>query len=429
MSPLREVFATPSRSVLAVSLLLAACGGGEQGTIAHSTAPVEPAVRDSAGITIYELPADVLERAPLVTMDAEPIAVIGSDRPEEDVSKVDYLVFLSDHRTVAFDGAEGNLMLFGADGRIIRRIGRRGEGPGEFAGVSYFVVLAGDTVVVSDQGSSRVSVIGPDSGVVRSFAAPLNGRGSGHAAATRLVDGRWVLVPEGYSLDPRAGPGRPLYPILAMAESAGIEGHRDTLGQVEGIEIASSQFRSSSGKMVTTVGIARFTPLPYVWPVGEGFAVLPGDQYLIRIFGNDGRLRSLVRVLRSRPPVSPEMLEAAIQEDLRRARAAGSELPQDRLAQYEEQLRAGAVPDSLPAFGLALPAGDLLWVSDYPDPSLEQVGYTAVGATGRIIGRLSLSRSARPVAFGADRIALRTEDEDGIRRYELHKLHFAAASP
>ena len=62
--------------------------------------------------------------------------------------------------------------VFDPDGRLIRVIGRLGEGPGEFTHVNHIVVGPGDTLYVYDHPQLRRSVFDPDHEFVRKEPIP-----------------------------------------------------------------------------------------------------------------------------------------------------------------------------------------------------------------------------------------------------------------
>ncbi len=413
---------TPARRLLSLLLLAGCSGADDASTSARSSTPIEPTAHDSAGVTVYELPADALERAPLVTMDARTIGTIGSDDPDDDVSRLQYFRFLPDGRVVGFDQRAGSVVVYRPDGAPVRRIGRQGEGPGEFEGADFLVRIADDTLAISDQSNGRVSLVAPDSGVIRSFPARMWSGAAGLAAGARLADGRWAMLPVAYAIDPSATSGRPLYPVLAVAESAGVDGPADTLDFLPGLAAVVTDGGTVGGKHRVSVSLGRFGELPGAQPFAGGFALVPGDAYRILVHGTDGTLRAVIRIDRRRIAVTDSMVEAGIRDDLERLSAPGTELPADRRDEAEKKLRGQPVADSLPPFGRGYSAGELLWLADYPNPTLADQGYTAFDRDGRVVGRLLLPRASRVEAFGVDRIILRTEDDDGIVRFEIHKL-------
>jgi hypothetical protein len=88
-----------------------------------------------------------------------------SDAPALHVGRGDGVAFgwisaatvLTDGTVVAADNLEKVLHIFGSDGTHIRKVGGRGEGPGEFEATSQLIRSGGDTLIVSDQLSHRVS--------------------------------------------------------------------------------------------------------------------------------------------------------------------------------------------------------------------------------------------------------------------------------
>jgi hypothetical protein len=87
---------------------------------------------------------------------------------------------------VAFQDA--SILVYGRDGRFVRSVGRRGQGPGEFAS-AVFLMPAADSMVAFDNGNMRVTVIGPDFVPVRSAPMP----GPITAAAAARWPGRVVV--------------------------------------------------------------------------------------------------------------------------------------------------------------------------------------------------------------------------------------------
>ena len=62
---------------------------------------------------------------------------------------------------VAVYGSHTNVLVFAPDGRVVKRIGREGAGPGEFRRVERLLVGPGDTVHAFDAGLNRRSEISP----------------------------------------------------------------------------------------------------------------------------------------------------------------------------------------------------------------------------------------------------------------------------
>jgi hypothetical protein len=128
-------------------VLLAGCAGGSERPRA--------AVADSAGVRI-------VSNGPLtdaaVRIDGEPVARVGWAPGGLEFAEVTAGAFLGDSSVVVFDGGDQTLHILSPTGVPLARVGRSGDGPGEFRAGEAVEVLAGDTLVVFDEGASRISL-------------------------------------------------------------------------------------------------------------------------------------------------------------------------------------------------------------------------------------------------------------------------------
>lgn len=117
------------------------------------------------------------------------------------------------------DRAHEMPFVFRPDGSLLTRLGKEGEGPGEFLRPRDVAVGRSDTVYIYDSGTLRVTVLSPDYALARTFRAPPSGwdgavRDDGRivfsarvATADRIglalheyrPDGAWVRSFEDYS--------------------------------------------------------------------------------------------------------------------------------------------------------------------------------------------------------------------------------------
>lgn len=75
-------------------------------------------------------------------------------------------------RTYVADSFARAIFVFGAEGRLLRAIGGRGEGPGEFAGRTEIAVTRGDTLRAFDFALWRLTVFDPELELVRTESPP-----------------------------------------------------------------------------------------------------------------------------------------------------------------------------------------------------------------------------------------------------------------
>lgn len=72
-------------------------------------------------------------------------------------------------RVAILDASEGDVKVFSSKGKLIRRFGRKGHGPGEFQTPMGLAIGAGDTTFVGDNGTGIITVFDSAGVFVRSF--------------------------------------------------------------------------------------------------------------------------------------------------------------------------------------------------------------------------------------------------------------------
>ena len=119
--------------------------------------PSRVTVWDSAGIEIVENHAPEWGDSALWSVDPEPEFVIGGtnviespDDPSHLIWQVRGVARLSNGNILVHSGGEEAVFLFEPNGELVTRIGRTGEGPGEFVRPQHIQVLPGDTIAVWD---------------------------------------------------------------------------------------------------------------------------------------------------------------------------------------------------------------------------------------------------------------------------------------
>ena len=415
------------RYSLAALLCTVACSGAAVDRVETASGPIEPATRDSAGVALHEHPGDAIDRAPIFTMDSAPLFVLGAGAAD-DFSRVFHVRLFADGRVVLYDDPTGAVKIFGTDGAPIASYGRKGEGPGEFQYVSAVVLLAGDTIAIHDPGSSRVTLMHPDTGAVRSFAVPPMGMFVSYALLTRGASG-WFFAPTGYAVN---GPPelatngvRPQVAIVQVDEVAGVAGRTDTVGTTLGLELIRHRMEMM-GQSREMSAAAHFSPQAMLSADAEGnLWVADNAGWDLRMLGDRGVVGARVRVNRAGRATTPAILDSltAVQ---RRLISSSPQATPEMVEAFLAAERAKPMVDSLPPFAAVhATAGDLVWLSEYLAPGDLRAYFTAIDRRGRIVGRLALPAGSRAMAFGTDRVLLRTEDGDGVVRFAVHRLRAA----
>ena len=73
----------------------------------------------------------------------------------------------SDGRIVALNSGSQQVRVYDAAGRLVRSVGRRGAGPGEFRMLQRIGLLAGDSIAAYDIGLGRITVFTPGGAIAR----------------------------------------------------------------------------------------------------------------------------------------------------------------------------------------------------------------------------------------------------------------------
>lgn len=177
----------------------------------------EPAVVvDSSGITIFRnLPPVEL------SLNEEPLAILGGDEGDTAsiFSGIRDLVALRDGRIVVGD-RDRSVRWYGPDGELLRRVGRSGDGPGEYREIYLVRRIRGDTLVVFDTEIMRATLLTSDGEFARTAQVVPPGIGVPYdimedgrivwmglppaADKSAIAPGRWARAPV-LRIDPATG--------------------------------------------------------------------------------------------------------------------------------------------------------------------------------------------------------------------------------
>jgi hypothetical protein len=104
----------------------------------------------------------------LARWSLDEVVRIGSiDDPDQGLTRVARIVFGPDSLLYISQSTEAEIRAYALDGSLVRRIGRDGEGPGEFRAVGAFGFI-GDTLFVTDNTLSRFSLFDGDGAFLES---------------------------------------------------------------------------------------------------------------------------------------------------------------------------------------------------------------------------------------------------------------------
>jgi hypothetical protein len=362
-------------------LLAAGCGG-------DSSTPTWLA-RDSAGIAIVENAGPKWRAGQGWRVEATPLLQIGElDGDEPYVfSSIGGAARLSDGSIVVADGRSRQLRFFDSAGEHVRTIGRLGAGPGEFQIIAALLPLVGDSLLVVDPASRRISIAHATAGVVRSL---------------RMPDSLTVFRPLGLAGE------QSVFGYSALVES-GVSGGRDSL------DVWELRLDGTGGRRIARLaGQSReyargFGPMPAIALTTDGFWYGSGDTYEFRHHTLDATLERITRMPHTPVAVPPEMIAAVQEQQAEAASRFGPTVPDL------------PVPDYLPPFAGAITDTEgNLWV--WPMGTGREPVWSVLSPEGHYLGDVVPPNGFVPFEIGADYILTRAWDEYQVEYLQLYRL-------
>lgn len=413
VSPESGVSVSPSRVlVLAALVFLPACGESSSGgkdpaglaTVFDSTADTIHA-RVNGDVDTTQLKRLVQELAIAPGVDD---TTLFTDVSEFDVDR--------GGRMWVFDRGSNAVMVFGADGKLVRRIGRKGAGPGEFASNGGMVVLADTGFAQWDPSNARISFL-DTAGVLKTTWRTPGGFSTSNGLLTDNKGGIWLRRPVTPAREQdilgRMGLTRP-HPDASLSDSLvppDIPMHRDSY-------VASNKNSRSSTN-------ARYAPNYFwAWHPDGWFIIADGGKHEITLLRKG--LKPVV-IHRTSAPVAVTEEEraqekAAITYNLGQVetgwRWKGADLPTTKaplLAVFAARdgriwTRVAAPSELIPEVERSVPSDTLEPVVTYRTPNV----YEVYEADGRFVGRVAFPPRARLMEADGDRVWAIVLDESDV---------------
>ncbi|MEP6832891.1 MAG: 6-bladed beta-propeller [Gemmatimonas sp.] len=326
---------------------------------------------------------------------------------------------------VLSDGATQQLRVFDANGRYVRTMGRKGDGPGEFTQIRH-VAIHGDTVIGLDD-TRGTAAFAMDGKLLRQ--APFPSLSPYHA-----VD-PWGVMADGRTIE-----GAAPRETMAMLQQVG------TRIQMRGLFAIASNGRSA--KLLDSFPTyeyyraasdppggddVAFAPTGSVAVFGTRICVGRGVRYEVRCMNAAGVTQQIIRRDVAAVPVTEaardahrkgrSMLPAGNQE--------GHNVSQATLDQLAAKTRFAT---NFPAYARILAGkNDELWVSDYsydsamrgpgkqPTPK-EVLHWNVFARDGDWIGSIDLPARFVLMEAGRDYVLGINRDEDGVERVTMYRM-------
>jgi hypothetical protein len=388
-------------------LAVAAACGGEQGRDRVT-------VRDSAGIRITENSWPVGWDLPACPVDAEPELDIGvvEGAPEYQLYRVFDALGLNDGRIAVVNQGSSEIRFYDRRGLYDGAVGREGDGPGEFRGLTA-AWQDGDSLLAWDDELQRFSIFESDGSFVRSFQlSPV------------LMNAPQVLGPVGHAIhvayhhltiEPPGLTPQTLYHIRYDRGGNVIDtlhaypyGTYGPIGRPEDYMAGRTLFEAR-----TTMVAAD-----------DRVYVATGDAPEVHVLDADGRLMEIVRWPDGDRAVRPEQVDRLRQERI--ARTRNPEARRFALLSIDEV----PVSEQFPAVAdLRVDDVGSLWVREYPRPGSGPVrAWLVFGRDRALVCRaqvqagFAITRIQRGLLFGLE------EDESDVEHVRAYRFSTDSAN-
>ena len=310
---------------------------------------------------------------------------------------------LPDGSVVVADRLSASLRYFSPEGRFIRSVGRKGEGPGEF---DYLAALrrCGDSLHAQDIGPRRITVFDLDGTLARTFS--IAGPTAGQAPYMSDCNADGVYLNNGWDLSPVSTPGRIRWTVPYWLS------HPDgTVRTPLGAHPGSERLLFSWGSAPYPLGKEP------VLALGRDAAYLgSADSFAIEVYALDGSpLRTIG--LEERPPRTTGADRARFKlldtlgKPARQQPQLVEEWPED-------------FPPTLPAYTHFIVDGDEhLWVRRYPAGAADTTTWVVFAPGGTARAEVRLPALFTVYEIGHDYILGRLLDPvEGFHRVVVYAL-------
>ncbi|GMV06190.1 MAG: hypothetical protein AMXMBFR53_24660 [Gemmatimonadota bacterium] len=386
----------------------AACGGGQT-----NSAPVVN-VGDSAGVRLVRVPPlgsfsmpelDVVRLYSTADVGGAPLELF----------RVRDALFLADGTLVLANGGTEEIVFVDPAGRSHRRFGGKGQGPGEFNGLSRLLARPGGGFLAWDYRLSRFDHEG-------AFIATLRLDPSSRVVSVAPLavhdDGRIVAVLGEQRYFQRSGERRDTVPLMVYTPD---RAQPDTVGTWPGLERAFGELRGSA-TFIVPIGFARTA---FSASNGGRVAIGSSDSLDVTVF--DADLKAVLRLVAPAAGRAPTPAQQKAWREFALAR-----LPMD-----DEQVRTAwseaPIRGTFPGFdGLDVDPEGRLWLSEATVPGSARRRWVVFAADGTPLAEwepLALWPSYLPgrtelLALGGDRVALLRRDQLDEESVEVWRINW-----
>lgn len=358
-----------------------------------------------------ENPADVSNRRIPWTIPESPKLEIGSD-PSRAATQLFGVVggaFLGSEEIAIASGRTSEVEIFDRAGNVLRILGRRGEGPGEFQRIASFGRSGEGGLYIFDEALRRVTTFSEAKELSGTFDTP-SGLGIGKVYRTNA--GVWFARRADRTMPALAG--RTARDTVVYYRSDARFEEAEELARVPGLVTAS--VRLPTGDIGNRA--APFTPSPTQAILGSCLVVADAESWDLTIFSSSGSPVRAVSNTWTRPRVTGEATESW-------RTALLDAVPAEARSIVEPTFRRIGMPEFIPAVhDLVVDAFGYIWMQRFTPPFGLGKEWLVFRPDGVFAGGITTPVPLMILEIGEREIlaVARNElDEELVRVYELQR--------
>ena len=327
-------------------------------------------------------PADstwVVAQTPSVVLGVEPDGIL--------FESVSGAARLPDGNMVVADGglASVQLLLFAADGRYLRSLGRSGRGPGEFVRITSLHVGPNDSLLAFDTSLQRLTVFTPDGRLARTaqyrIVPGLAGTTGKLFSISRLIDG--TLVGQGAETFRQGPPGELVRDTVAIGL---LQGSMEEFRPILQLPARMTTTTLLFGRPVYRV--PPFSPVVIYTTWGNCVFASDGATASIRVYSSSGELVRTLTGPGAPRRVTREHLERRLDFDLKH-------VPNPDTVALRRLIADEAHPTHLPFYHqIVADASGHLWLQEYADQGWGTGRHWyVISQSGEVLGEVEMPKA------------------------------------
>ncbi len=373
----------------------------------HSTETTQ--VRDSAGVLIVtskpmNTPQMVLDSAPRV-LGADP------DSGAIQLFRIGNVDEIRGGRFLVANRGVPELLLFADDGSLAARVGRRGQGPGEFVDLSLVRSIRGDTIIILDGATRRLSTFRDDGALIETHPVAMGFINNAVPLPVEVLwDGSVIVLGIRGAFNPNSDGSMLIRDTTSILRVSRAWDSVDTVLVLPGDENLRMQASSQGFYAAPRIFGKRLL----VAARDSIIYVSNGDAAEIRSYALDGRYIQSLRLSIPSIPVDQDDPERFLREQ------------PSRRTIYQRFLGATEYPAVFPPFSTLLTDDDgRLWVERYERPEENVHEWMVFNPAGAPLFRVSVPASFVLSSVRGNHLAGISRDSLGVESARIYSLKTA----